>query len=675
MKRLLFVSFIFLLRNYPVVAQNFTDSNLPIVIINTDHGAEIKDDPRVFADMKVIYRGPGLRNYLTDQNSPEYLNYNGRIDIEIRGSSSQYTEKKQYALTTFKTDNSTKNNVELLGLPEENDWILNGMIFDPALMRDYLSYNLSRQIGEYASRTVYCEVVINGNYRGLYVLQEKIKADDNRVNITKIKISDNLFPDVTGGYITKSDKTTGGDPVAWTMLSWFNTSVDFIHELPKPKDVTVAQNDYIRNQFQLLQTTSIAGETSPIIGFPSIIDVPSFINFIIINELASNADGYMYSTFFHKDRNGKLRAGPIWDFDLTYGNDLFLWGYNRSKTNIWQLSNGENDGARFWKELFNNPVFRCYVTKRWNELIKPGQPLNPASIGSFIDQTAATISEAVVRDYARWKKPGNFSNFVSDIKTFLNLRINWITSNLGSSADCLNPEIPPLVISKINYHPASSVEFPDSEDLEFIEITNNGNQTVDLTGIYFSGTGLVFQFQANSSIGPHESVILAGNSSVFFAKYGFAPFARYSRSLSNKGENIILADAFGNVIDQVNYSDTLPWPGAGGNGCYLKLRDPGLDNNDPANWIATTETLTYEKEISAGQGPELFPNPAADILRMRYHSVIVSMMMFDVYGRLLMTSKINSDSFDLDIRRFPPGIYILRMKTTSGTFTEKFLKR
>jgi len=549
------------------------------------------------------------------------------------------------------------------------------MVFDPALIRDYLSYNLSRHIGEYASRTVYCEVIINGNYKGLYVLQEKIKADDNRVNITKIDVTDNSYPEVTGGYITKCDKTTGGDPVAWQMLSWFGTGVDFIHELPKPKNVTTPQNDYIRSQFQLLQTASIAGDISPVSGFPSVIDIPSFINFIILNELASNADGYMYSTFFHKDRNGKLRAGPIWDFDLTYGNDLFLWGYNRSKTNVWQLSNGENDGARFWKELFNNQTFRCYLAKRWNELIKPGQPLNQTVIESFIDQTVAAISEAVGRNNTRWGNNIDFSRLIADLKNFLRLRIAWISSNIGSYSSCENTAVPPLVITKINYHPESSYEFPESEDLEFIEITNTGNQTVDLTGICFSGTGLVFQFPPNSVAAPQEAIILAGNASVFYSKYGFSPFGRYSRSLSNKGENIVLTDAFGNVIDQVYYSDTIPWPEADGNGCYLKLRDPGLDNSDPANWIATRETLTYEKEISADHGPKLFPNPATDILRVRNNSVITLIMLYDIYGRLLITSEINSDGLDLDICRFPPGIYILRMTTTSGTFTEKFIKR
>ena len=310
-------------------AQTFTDSNLPIVIINTDHGIEIPDAPRVRGSMKIIYRGPGLRNYISDQDNELYLNYNGRIDIELRGSSSQVSPKKQYALTTINSDDITINNISLLGLPPENDWILNGLVFEPSLIRDYICYNLSRMIGEYATRTVFCEVIINGYYKGLYLLQEKIKADQNRVDVMKIGTADNAFPEVTGGYITKADKDTGGDPVAWTMPSYQGWDVAFIHDWPKPENVTPQQNYYIRNVFEKLRTSSSANDISLAGGYPSIIDVPSFIDYMIINELSANADAYQYSTFYHKDRNGKLRAGPIWDQNLTFGNDLFFWGFDR----------------------------------------------------------------------------------------------------------------------------------------------------------------------------------------------------------------------------------------------------------------------------------------------------------------------------------------------------------
>jgi len=674
MRQVILISCLLIIFSWSVNAQSFTDSNLPIVIINTDGGTPIIDNPRVLASMKIICRGPGERNYVADQDNPLYLNYDGRIDIEIRGSSSQESNKKNYGFTTRKADNITNNNVSLLNLPEENDWIFNGMVFDPALIRDYLCYNFSRQIGEYASRTVYCELIINGAYKGLYLLQEKIKADDNRVDVTKINTSDNYLPDVTGGYITKADKTTGGDPVAWTMYSKSGASVDYIHEMPKPEAVAPGQNDYIHNQFINLEVTSFNGNESVTTGFPYVIDIPSFIDYMIISELGSNSDSYQYSTFFHKDRNGKLRAGPIWDNDLTFGNDLFFWGLDRSKTNVWQFANGDNEGSRFWRDLFNDDEFRCYLSKRWNELLQPGQPLNLSVISAFIDQTVINITEAVARDNALWGKTGNHQFRIEAIKTFLNDRINWITTNLGPYTSCSNVSVPPLVITKIMYHPSTSVEFPDADELEYLEITNNGDKAVDLSGIYFAGTGFVFQFPSNSTMDPYSSIILAGNYKTFRSNYGFNPFGQFTRNLSNKSENLILSDGFGNIIDNVIYSDTVPWPDADGNGYYLKLLSPDLDNNNPVNWIASKDVITSVNNINTENDLQIYPNPVSDILRIKAGFEIVSISLFDIYGHLLTTKNVRGESFEFDTEHLSKGLYLIRVETSLKTYVRKIVK-
>ena len=116
----------------------------------------------------------------------------------------------------------------------------------------------------------------------------------------------------------------------------------FVHEYPKSTDIKPDQHDYIKGEFERLANTSSDKNSSVEDGYPSVIDVPSFIDFMILNEFSGNVDGYQFSTFFHKERNGKLRAGPIWDFNLTYGNDLFLWGYDRSFTFGWQFDDGGN---------------------------------------------------------------------------------------------------------------------------------------------------------------------------------------------------------------------------------------------------------------------------------------------------------------------------------------------
>lgn len=673
MKLASIISFLFIVIKIPSLAQEFTDSNLPIVIINPGV-AQIVDNPRIIATMKIIDRGNGERNYLTDENNPEFLNYNGKIEIELRGSSTQTRPKKQYGFSTLMDDNKTNNNVSLLGLPAEHDWTLNGMVFDPSLMRDYLSYNLSRQIGEYASRTAYCELVINGTYKGLYLLQEKIKVDDNRVDISDISKTDNTLPNISGGYIIKADKTTGGDPIAWTMFSSFGASIGYIHEQPEPDEITVAQSTYIRTQFQMFETSAYFGISSELREISSYIDIPSFIDYMLISELASNADAYMFSTFFHKDRNGKLRAGPVWDFDLTYGNDIFIWGFNRSKTNVWQFSNGDNEGSRFWRDIFRNELFNCLMSKRWNELSKPGQPFNISSIELFIDQTKDKISEAAIRDNALWSSVGNLQEQVNKIKTFVSSRIDWMNFNLGNYSECSNMPVPPLVISKIMYHPEPSVAPLNVDDLEFIEITNKGEQDVSMEGIYFSGTGFVYQFPFYSTIKSNSSVILASNISAFRTMYGTDPYGQFTRHLSNKGQRIVLADCYGNVIDEVHYSDTIPWPDADGNGKYLKLNDPELDNSNPANWSASADILVSDRSVSIDNDLMVYPNPVIDLLRIVAPSEIKNVSLYNLHGHLLSEVYVNSISYEYDIQTLPAGIYIIKIRTSDKEYIRKIVK-
>jgi hypothetical protein len=675
MKRL-FILVSFLYSSYLFsYSQSFTDSNLPIVLINTDGGVEIPDSPRVLATMKIIYKGNGLRNYLIDQNTAEDLNYNGRINIEIRGSSSQVLPKKQFGLTTLKADNTSNNNVTLLGLPSDNDWILNGLGFEPSLIRDYLCYNLSRAIGEYASRTVYCEVMINGSYNGLYVLQEKIKQGSNRVDIMKIGTLDNIAPAVTGGYITKADKTTGDDPVAWTMPSYVTYDpVAFIHDQPKPENVTPQQNDYIYSEFQKLSSTASTGNESLVSGYPSVIDIPSFVDFMIISELTANSDAYQYSTFFHKDRNGKLRAGPIWDNNLTFGNDLFLWNLDRSKTDTWQFDNGDNTGPTFFKDLFNDTQFRCYLSKRWNELIQPGQPLNLSVIENFIDQTVATISEAAVRENTRWGTVPDLALEISNMKAWLSQRIAWMSSNIGPYSNCSNVQTPPLVISKIMYNPNTTIDLPVSNDQEFIEIQNTGTETVDLTGVYFSGTGFVYQFPAYSEIFPKSRKILASNLAVFMAKYGISASGQFTRNLSNKGEKLVLADGFGNVIDSVRYSNLAPWPNADGNGYYLDLIDPLSDNSIASNWTASTNTIVSVRETENNINLKFYPTPVKDILTIESSNTIRIVQLYDFQGRMIRNIDVNSGTYQLDMTSYPRGIYLVQVFTPAGNTIRKIIK-
>ena len=645
----------------------FTESNLPIVVIETDGGVDIPDEPKVLGTMKIIWHQDGSRNYLTDIDTPEFLNYNGRIGIETRGYTSQDLPKKPYGLTTLKADNVTNNNVSILGMPEENDWVLNSLAFDQTGMRDVLAYELSERIGQYASRRVYCEVMVNGDYKGLYVFMEKIKVDKSRVNIEKMDASCNNYPEVTGGYIMQADRPKPGEPYAWAMVGnnyWPSTYYTYYsHQYPKPEVITDAQHNYIKSVFFDFDAQAANHNESIIDGYPSIIDIPSFIDFMMIAEYTSNVDVYTLSTYFHKDRNGKLRAGPVWDYNLSFGYDEFG---DRSRYDVWQFYNGSNDGSRFWTNLFFDcPTFRCYFAKRWNELTAPGQPLNYMVVEERINQLDTLLTEAIYRDNHRWWKMLQHDEYVADMKEWIQLRIGWLNDTVGSCADCSDMEVPPLVISKINYHPMDWWAI-DGDRLEFIEITNNGDAEVDLTGVYFRELGITYKFPNNAHVAGHEAILLCSDSLVFVDYYGIVPFGQYMRKLSNKSENLVLADAWGNVIDQVHYSDSEPWPTqADGEGPYLQLKDLDSDNSLAENWT-TCDDLTFVADLMEKPVLIPYPNPTTGKVHVELSANPSSFVITDLTGKVIMEMSVSNPQFDLDLSTMPAGLYLLKAQMTDG---------
>lgn len=658
-----------------VEAQILTDSNLPIVVIETDGGVPIPDEPRVMGTMKIIWHQDGSRNYLSDINNPAYLNYDGRISIEVRGSTSQqFFDKKPYGLTTLQADNVTNNNVSLLGMPKENDWILNSLAFDQTGLRDVLSYELFERLGQYAVRRVYCEVMVNGDYKGLYVFMEKIKVDDDRVNIAKMDDSCNNYPEVTGGYITKADKANG-DPVAWSMEEygngWWPSYTDFIHHYPKPENVTLAQNNYIYGVFTNLATVANRHDTSASMGIPSVIDIPSFVDFMLVAEYSSNVDVYSLSTFFHKDRNGKLRAGPVWDYNLTYGYDAFG---SRSRYDVWQFNNQDNNGPKFWRDLFNTDLYRCYLARRWFEQTAPGMPLSYEFVCNRMDEIDVLITEAIGRDNQRWHNMTQHEQWMGDMKNWIQLRINWLNQNIGPYEGCADVDLPPLVISKIHYHPQDYWDV-DGDRLEFIEITNNGDEEVDLTGVYFRELGVTFSFPDHAQVGGHEAWVLCSDSLAFRDYYNTLPFGQFTRNLSNKSENLVLADAWGNVIDEVHYYDSAPWPWeADGDGPYLELIDLNLDNSLPESWTVGYDLTGLDDCHEAAMG--LYPNPTRDVLHVDLAETAVCCQLIAVTGNVVQETSAVAQHYDLDLSPLPSGLFVVKVQLENGkTVFRKMVKQ
>ena len=403
---------------YKISLDDFS-SDLPIVIITTQNGQEIVDEPKTTAHMSIVDNGKDIRNFYSDFYN-EYDNY---IGVELRGQSSlRKWDKVSYGIET-RDSAGENNNVKLFGWAKENDWVLNASHYDKTLIRMPLTYWLSRKMGNFASHTQYCELFVNGEYKGLYIFMEKIKRDDNRIWVTEITPLDNSGEAVTGGYLIEYSSARWGIPTHFEL------------HYPKEDKATTQQIDYINKYMSdfadLMQTNNY---NDPGKGYPALIDIPSFVDEMLMQEFTKANDAYRYSSYFHKNRGEKLKAGPIWDFDQSFGNSVNVDGVNSTGF----LALHEQNAHLFWNKLAQDNTFMKQYQKRWNSLRKG--PFATDSIMDYIDKQFAKTREAQERNFAKWPILGvhlwrepdalvgkiSYSDEVLYLKNWIKERAEWL---------------------------------------------------------------------------------------------------------------------------------------------------------------------------------------------------------------------------------------------------------
>jgi CotH kinase protein/Secretion system C-terminal sorting domain len=514
----------------------FTESNLPIVVINTDLGLSIPNEPKIDAEMGIIYNGEGNINYMTDP----FNEFFGDIGIELRGSSSQSFPKKPYGLETRGPDSSNYN-ASIFNWPADNDWALIAPYSDKSLIRNVLTYKLGNELGRYSPRTKLCEVVLNGEYIGVYVFTERIKQSAGRVNVDKLDFNDTNGNELTGGYIIKKDKTTGGGIVAWT--SPFTSTapstgpVQFQLHDPKIDTIHPLQLAYIETYVTSFET-ALDGPNfaDPILGYEPYIDVGSFIDFMIMNEISKNVDGYRISTFFHKQHISEgdlLVAGPLWDFNLAWGNANYCQG---GLTDGWEIDfnnicggGGTLDNPFYWSKLVQDPNFTYALNCRWQQLRQ--DELQEDSLLNYIDKTAIYLAGAANRNFAKWPTLGTYvwpNNFIGNtfqeeidyLKTWTSARLIWMDANmfgscpnLGIQEDIINVEIYPNPTENQLYIQLSSavgeltviIHDLSGRELFAYDYANTSTANLDLSA-YDSGSYLV-SIYLNNTIIKNEKII------------------------------------------------------------------------------------------------------------------------------------------------------------------------
>ena len=421
-------------------------ATLPIVRITSPR---LNDSLKISGKMEITCYGKGKKHYFDEMPN----HYNGDIIIKNRGNSTLEFPKKSWRLET--QDSLGNNlNLSLFGFPAENDWILYAPYTDKSLLRNYLMYDIARNMLEWAPRTQLCEVFHNGYYMGVYVFTEKIKRDNDRVDIRKLRQIDTIGNFISDGYMTKVDWQYGPDPAVFThghKTSYpYYSDITVEHAEPEVDSLHPKQKKYIEDfYFNFQENLQSDGYASKDNGYSKFINTASFVDYMILNEISKDIESYRYSTYFYKNHvldDDLVHLGPAWDYNLGFGNVDFgtegaqftkKWLYNKEGNRIW-----------WFVRLLEEPDYAEQFNCRWSYYKQKSGVISTAFQFGVIDSAIAEMGEAVTRNHYHWETLGRYvwpNFFVGEtyeeeknyLKTWIDERIAWIDINVPG--DCNIP--------------------------------------------------------------------------------------------------------------------------------------------------------------------------------------------------------------------------------------------
>ncbi len=395
--------------------------NIPVVRIITDGNAQILDKKNYVKGSISVSDPEGLYSDVKE--------FSARMGIRGRGNSTWGWPKKPWKV---KLDEKAP----ILGMPADKEWALLANYSDRTLMRNIVAMKISEICGfSWTPRMRSVEVYLNNDYQGVYTFCEHKKVSPDRVDINLVEAGDNSGDKVTGGYYFEieenQDETT----------CWY-TSMGVPMMFSEPEEPTSQQLEYVKGYFNDFESVLYSDYLAdPDKGYAKYIDVKSFIDYYILQELTKNIDGNLRkSSFITKERGGKLEMYHVWDFDLTLGNcGYFNWMVGNGPEGFWikDFSSNCTPGDNWFNLMMNDSAFVGKLQTRWNEL-KP----ELEAVVSFIDEQALSLDKARVRNFNKWDinvsvdwvnfpSLGSYEKEVLYLKEFYSGRLNWLDKEIN----------------------------------------------------------------------------------------------------------------------------------------------------------------------------------------------------------------------------------------------------
>lgn len=428
------------------------NTHLPLVLINTKEEipGSVMIDP--VTQKKVLKENGFVAYTMAEDGGPtihgdiSVIDHEDRVNrpgdkpeissdmqIRIRGNSSRNFEKKNYYIK-LETKDGENRQEPLLGMDAHHEWALHGPYLDKSLLRNYMWYNIAGEIMDYSPNVRFCEVMINGEYKGLYVLTETITAgkDGSRLPITV-----NRKRDTFSGYLLRLDR--GADEES-TINSFTGYTYKRKHSLeikyPGEANVTPAMKESIRQDFSKFEKALYSYDfDSEEYGYKKYIDTQSFVDYLLINEFTSNYDAGWLSTYMYKGINGKYRM-CIWDFNSACDN--YQHDSQQTLSQHYEFQN-----VLWYNMLLKDEEFVERLIDRYRELRETY--FSKEYLEQYIDDVIAYLGPAIDRNYGVWghtfekeydmlkpesRNPRNYKQTITDMKVYLDKRELWMDKNI-----------------------------------------------------------------------------------------------------------------------------------------------------------------------------------------------------------------------------------------------------